>query len=154
MTPQQSSTPESYYVAMKAFVRKGNGILILIDRVTGTGDLVGGRIGVGEFEVPLVEILRREIEEELGPDFQYRINGPVALFRDRRTSTPGQPVLKVLMIGFELECLGGEIKLSEEHSAYEWLPLEHAEELLPDGQKEGLKKYRAYRDDPQHLIQY
>lgn len=148
------STPDTYHVATKAFIRKDDDICILVDAGSGTGDLPGGRIGVGEFDVPLDEVLRREIEEELGRDFRYRSHGPVALFRHRREASPGQPVLNVYMIGFELEYTGGEIQLSDEHASYEWVSLDRALELLPGGQKEGLKKYFAYLEDPERKIQY
>src|SRR3989338_3128985 len=119
-----SPTPETYHVAAKAFVRRKDEVLILMEAQTSGGkwDLPGGRIGVGEFGVPLEKILKREIHEELGPDFDYKNNGPVAIFRHLRTeiTAENKPEVRILMIGFELEYLGGEITLSEEHSEYRW----------------------------------
>jgi len=64
-----SSKPENYHVATKAFVRNGEEILICHDAHNDTWDLPGGRIGRGEFGIPLEKILDREIIEELGVSF-------------------------------------------------------------------------------------
>lgn len=146
MVTPQSPTPDTYHVAMKAFVRKGRDVLICRERVSGRWDLPGGRIGVGEFDMPLGDILKREIAEELGLEFRYKNNGPVAVFRHRRPeiSAEGKPEVRVLMIGFELEYLGGKITLSDEHSDYRWIPTEEAAALLPGGQRDGMQKYREY----------
>lgn len=150
MVTQQSPTPDTYHVAMKAFVRKDDKVLILMEADdVGKADLPGGRIAIGEFDVPLDDILAREIEEELGADVRYRNNGPVAIFRHRRPEITalGKPEVRVLMIGFELEYLGGEIKLSEEHTAYQWVPLAEAPSVLPGGQQEGMRKYLEHLKD-------
>ena len=75
-------------------------------------------MAMGEFAVPFDEILERELREELGADFRYRSNGPVAIFRHRRPEIAalGEPEARIVMIGFEVEYLGGEIRLSDEHA--------------------------------------
>ena len=127
-----SPKPDTYHVALKAFVRKGDDVLLCQDRLSGEWDLPGGRIGVGEFERPLEDILRREIVEEIGADVGYRNNGPVAIFRHRRPEfiEEGKEI-QILMIGFELTYLGGDIKLSDEHSSYRWVPLGRAPHSFP-----------------------
>lgn len=142
----KSPTPDTYYVAMKAFVRKGDEILICKDRYQQKWDLPGGRIAVGEFDMPLEEILKREIAEELGTDFRYKNKGPAAIFRHRRpeVTLEGKPEARILMVGFELEHLSGEITLSDEHDEYRWVPLVVAVELLPGGQQNGMEKYVEY----------
>lgn len=150
-----SPTPENYNVAMKAFIRRGDKVLILNDPES-QGDLPGGRIGVGEFDVTLEEILRREIAEELGPDFKYKNNGPVALFRHRRpeNTLAGKPEIRIFMIGLELEYLSGQIQLSDEHSGYKWLTLEEAQSCLPAGQQNGMAKYIAYLESGRKAVSY
>lgn len=137
-----SPTPENYHVALKSFIRNGDDILILHESHSDKHDLPGGRIGVGEFEMPLEEILRREIDEELGQNFKYKNNGPVAFFRHRRpeNTIEGKPEVRVFMIGFELEYLGGDIILSHEHDSWQWVPLAEAIKMLPGGQQNGIEK--------------
>ena len=157
MVTKESPTPENYHVAMKAFVRKGDAVLVMEDaREPGVGDLPGGRIGVGEFEVPFNDILAREIEEELGSDFRYRSNGPVAIFRHGRLemSASGKPPVRIVMVGFELEYLGGDIRLSLEHASYQWVPLAEAPLMLPGGQADGMRKYLEYLENPSQGIRY
>lgn len=151
-----SPTPEGYHVALKAFIRKGGDVLILDDAHGKKCDLPGGRIGIGEFEVPLGEILRREIVEELGPDFKYKNNGPVAFFRHRRpeNTLENKPEVRIFMIGFELEYLGGEITLSHEHSGWRWTPLDKAAKMLPAGQQNGMEKYLVYLESERKTVAY
>lgn len=78
-----SSRPDNYHVAVKTFIRKGDEILLCRD-IADEWDLSGGRIGIDEFDLSIESILKREIEEELGPDVQYRNNGIVCVFRHRR----------------------------------------------------------------------
>ncbi len=141
-----SLKPDTYHVAIKAFTRKGDDILVCLDRLSGTWDLPGGRIGIGEFDISLEEILNREITEELGPEFRCKNNGPVGIFRHRRPeiSAEDKHEVRILMIGFELEYLGGEITLSDEHTEYRWVKPEEAVRLLPGGQREGMRKYLEY----------
>lgn len=141
-----SPKPENYHVAMKAFVRKDKKVLICKENISEKWDLPGGRIGEGELDVPLEDILKREIQEELGGEFEYKNNGPAAIFRHQRPelSVTRKPSVNILMIGFELEYVSGEIILSEEHNEFRWVTLEEAYELLPGGQKEGMDKYIKY----------
>jgi len=157
MVTKESPTPDTYHVAMKAFVRKGDEVLILTEaQDVGKADLPGGRIAIGEFDVPFDEILERELREELGADFRYRSNGPVAIFRHRRPEIAalGKPEARIVMIGFEIEYLGGEIRLSDEHTECQWVPLADAPAMLPSGQADGMRKYLAYLDDPAMRLRY
>ena len=151
-----SPEPETYHVATKAFIRKGDDVLLCLESLGKKWDLPGGRIGVGEFDVPLEEILKREIVEELGPNLKYKNNGPAAIFRHRRPeiTSENKPEVRVLMIGFELEYLGGDIALSDEHSECRWVPVAEAANLLPGGQQDGIKKYIAYLGSARKTIVY
>ena len=137
------SIPDNYNVALKAFLRDGNKILICKD-FTGTWDLPGGRIGVGEFYSDLNDVLAREIREELG-DLQYTNNGIVCLFRHKRpeNAVKGNPERRIFMIGFDLEFKSGLIQLSDEHTEYKWLaPAEALDYFGTDnGQRSGIEKY-------------
>lgn len=58
------SGKDSYFVATKLFLRRGDELLILRDNF-GDWDLPGGRLKSHEFEVPLHDVLARKIREEL-----------------------------------------------------------------------------------------
>ncbi|MDO8564607.1 MAG: NUDIX hydrolase [bacterium] len=121
-----------YEVGLKILPRRGTEFLFLraATRAGRIFDYAGGRIDAVEHAVPLQEILRREVTEELGPDFRYEV-GPVA-FQFRRTHCDPDDGGWVFLTVFEAEYMGGEIVLSEEHTEYRWIdpdkePLTRAE---------------------------
>lgn len=105
-----------YYVGLKALLQKDGKVLLLRDKKTGRLDLPGGRIDSTEFEVPLEEILTREIREELGDDIVCRLGKP--LFQYRRYNMERN--MPVFLTVYEATVVSGEVRLSEEHSSYEW----------------------------------
>lgn len=108
----------TYQVALKALLRKGDKILFLrLADAPKYLDLPGGRIDNVETKTPLTRILDREIREELGTSVHYRLGAP--LFQFRR-SVPSRNIYNFLTV-YDAEFLSGDIKLSFEHSAYEWL---------------------------------
>jgi 8-oxo-dGTP pyrophosphatase MutT (NUDIX family) len=88
-------------------------------------DFPGGRINKDEFLTPFEDILAREIKEEIG-DLAYTLNPtPVALGREKIQPKEGyHEELHILFILFEGRYKGGNIILSNEHSAYTWLDLQ------------------------------
>ncbi len=106
-----------YQVALKLLLKKGNKILFLRDVPSGYWDLPGGRIDNVESEVPLEKILAREIKEELGGKVKYKLGHPAFQFR-RKTKMKG--VYNLLTV-YEAKHVAGDIKLSFEHSSYEWI---------------------------------
>lgn len=123
------------------------------DNEIGNWDLPGGRIAIGEFDTPLLAVLSREIAEELGEAIKYQVNGPVAIFRHCRPEVTAlnKPEVRVFMVGFEVLYLGGDIQLSDEHNEYRWVSIDEAIDLLPGGQKDGMRKYAEYLSKG-HLI--
>lgn len=106
-----------YQVALKLLLRKNDQFLILQDTYKSLLDLPGGRMNADEFTVPLEDILRREVTEELGADITYTINKPLFQFR-RYHDTLKMPVLLTIYGG---TYKSGEIQLSEEHESYQWI---------------------------------
>ncbi len=109
-----------YHVGLKVILRRGEDYLFLHFNNPSGGsyyDWPGGRIDVGEEDVDLINILDREIREELGPDVQYKLGNPA--FVSRRFFPNDN--LKIFLVIFEAELLDGEIKLSNEHLHFEWL---------------------------------
>ena len=108
----------TYQVALKALLRKGDAILFLrLADAPKYLDLPGGRIDNVETHTPLAAILAREIREELGARVRYRLGAPLFQFRRYVASRKIYNFVTV----YDAEFLGGDITLSGEHSAYEWL---------------------------------
>lgn len=109
-----------YHVALKILLKRDNAFLFL--RPEGSEwqlDLPGGRIDDVEHEVPLEEVLAREVREELGDNLKYTLGK--ALFQFRR-HFPNKN-WHVFITVYEADFLSGDIALSDEHSSYEWVNL-------------------------------
>ena len=109
----------TYQVALKALLRRGDGKAVFLRLADAPRylDLPGGRIDNVETKTPLAAILAREIREELGARVRYRLGAPLFQFRRLVSSRNIYNFLTV----YDAEFLGGDITLSFEHSAYEWL---------------------------------
>lgn len=143
-----------YQVSLKAILRNGRGeVLILkaVDNGTYAGfyDFPGGRINRDEFNVEIIEILKREVIEEIGP-IELEINlKPVAYGRhsipgsDRDAMILDDNIVHVLYVFFEGEYKSGDILISKEHLRYEWIRLEDIalEKYFKSGILEGAKMY-------------
>jgi len=92
----------------------------------GYWDFPGGRIDKGEEDVPLPDVIRREVAEELGPEVKFKIDShPVAVGRHmvpKEFHNLGYDV-HVLLVLFTGDYLGGEIKVSAEHGRADWVDL-------------------------------
>lgn len=107
-----------YQVALKALLRKDGKVLFLrLADAPKYLDLPGGRIDNVETSTPLARILDREIREEIGTKARYRLGAPLFQFRRH---IPSRNIYSFLTV-YDAEFLGGDIKLSFEHSAYEWV---------------------------------
>ena len=106
----------TYQVALKIFLRKGRNILFLKDE-NGKWDLPGGRIDNVEGKMPLEKILAREVREELGRKVKYDLGLPAVQFRRFIYS---RSVFGFITV-YEAVYKGGYIKISHEHTSFEWL---------------------------------
>ncbi|MBS0412331.1 MAG: NUDIX domain-containing protein [Proteobacteria bacterium] len=104
------------YLSQKAFVRRGDELLILNQPRWGL-DFPGGKLQVGEGD--LTAALRREVAEETGLDIEV---GPAFItWLDDvhplyvKTGTP------VLLVGHRCRWTAGEVRLSEEHDGWRWI---------------------------------
>jgi len=105
-----------YQVALKIFLRNGRNVLFLKDE-NRRWDLPGGRIDNVEGKKPLEKILAREVREELGKEVKYELKLPAVQFR-RFIHSHG---MYGLITVYEGVYKGGCIKLSYEHTSFEWL---------------------------------
>src|ERR1700722_1007184 len=91
---------DTYFVAVKVFLEQDGKLLILKDNF-GDWDLPGGRIKKDEFEVPLDQIIKRKMSEELGDNIEYTIGKPVVFMRhERQEAAPGNPTVRIFAVGF------------------------------------------------------
>ena len=107
----------TFNVSFKLIFRKNNKILLLTESATGFLDFPGGRIEKNEIKLPIKDLFKREVEEELGKDIKYKILGPVIQYRRYNKYTKMHALITV----YEARYLSGQIKLSAEHSKYEWV---------------------------------
>jgi 8-oxo-dGTP pyrophosphatase MutT (NUDIX family) len=83
-------------------------------------DLPGGRVHVDETDVALIDVLQREIGEELGEQMRYTVDpGIVGIGRSFLLNLPDTLCVFALFAG---RYDGGEIALSHEHSGVVWIP--------------------------------
>jgi 8-oxo-dGTP diphosphatase len=140
-----------YQISQKLILKNSAGEILLLkardDHGTYVGfyDLPGGRIDVGEFTTPLPDILRREIDEEIG-EVKYKLNPkPVAVSRHlipANISSLKRDV-HVLYLLYEADYISGEITISHEHTGYKWVNLtkENPARYLKLGNLEGMQMY-------------
>ena len=117
----------NFRVAVKAFIVKGNKLFVVKrakDDVQKPGiwEIPGGRLELGED--PVLGLMR-EIREETGMyiDVKY----PLSVRHFERAD--GQIIT---MLVFLCTGKGGYIKLSEEHSEFDWIDLDDEKEKLSD----------------------
>lgn len=144
------SERDFYNVSLKVFLNNDKGETLILEcenggRFVGFHDLPGGRMEKDEFKISFEEIIKREITEELG-EIEYKLTlKPVALGRmenPKRESPLGGPI-HWLFIFFEAKYIGGDIKISEEHTGFKWKKLtkENVESLFLLANLEGAKMY-------------
>lgn len=139
-----------YQVSLKAILKNDKGEILALEGAKGGSyegfyDLPGGRIDKNEFTVPLIEILKREIREEIG-DVEFIIEDkPVAVGRHLlkpHISYESQDT-PVLYLFYEAKYEGGDVNFSEEHDGFKWLGLENVElkKYFTSGILEGMRMY-------------
>jgi len=133
-----------FQLSIKALVMNNKGEVLVLrhalrDVNKGKYDLPGGRFDDDELSVDFIDILKREIVEELGDVVVAIKPKPVAV--DKHTFHDSG--LSVLYIFFEADYLSGEIVISSEHSGYEWIKLEEVnpEECFGNFLIDGVRMY-------------
>lgn len=139
-----------YQISLKLVLKNGNGEVLLMkaqnkDIYAGFYDLPGGRINVDEFEVPLPDILRREVREEIG-DVEYDLNPrPVTVARHLIPASISvhKRDVHVLYLLYEGLYKNGEVTVSREHTGFMWVDPRSVEleRYLKSGNLEGIRMY-------------
>ena len=116
---------DNFRVAAKSFVIKDNCLLLIKRRPNdvhkpSVWEIPGGRLGLGENPF---EGVKRETKEETGLDVEvlHPLNVKHFVRDDNQTIT---------MLIFLCKALNDDVKLSEEHTDYEWVPLDKCKEKI------------------------
>ncbi len=105
-----------FYVGQKAFIQKGNDVLVLGDPIEGL-DYPGGKIQEGETD--LVESLKREVREETS--LEISVGDPFVTWTNTFPKQHRLAGKKVFLIGYKCEYVSGEVNLSNEHDKFSWV---------------------------------
>ncbi|HVB20062.1 MAG TPA: NUDIX domain-containing protein [Candidatus Paceibacterota bacterium] len=113
------------YIGVKGLIVNNDGKVLITQEPThfvggGKWELPGGKIANGEEEIPLEEILLREIREELGEAFKVDVNHVVDIMR-RPWNKPGASADQVMLAVYECLYRGGDIQLSDENINFAWV---------------------------------
>jgi 8-oxo-dGTP pyrophosphatase MutT (NUDIX family) len=146
----EPSDRDFYQVSLKIILKNSTGEILLMkaqnkDTYAGFYDLPGGRINVNEFTVPLPDIVRREVREEIG-EVKYELNPkPVAVARHTIPASISvhKRDVHVLYLLYEGLYIDGEVTVSREHTGFTWVnPLKiELEKYLKSGNLEGMRMY-------------
>lgn len=118
--------PDRVWIAVAAIIENRGRVLALRRAASSTAfagawETLSGR--VADDEDPL-EAVRREIVEESGLDVELE-RRPFDVYRADRSGTP------MLVVVYVARYVGGEVKLSDEHDAFEWCTADAFEERTP-----------------------
>jgi 8-oxo-dGTP pyrophosphatase MutT (NUDIX family) len=135
---------QTFQVSIKAFLWHEERLLLVQDRGDSRAwELPGGRIDVGEEQLLVAEVLRRELREELGEHFACTIGAPCACWLRPRAPHLAHPVFLLGLLCTEPR---GEIVLSEEHVAQRWVRRDEWQDLpLVTGYPAALAAFFAAR---------
>jgi 8-oxo-dGTP diphosphatase len=98
----------TFEVGLKAFIERDGQVLVVFFP-NGWLDFPGGRID--EEDPGLEEALQREVREETG--LEVEVGAPFATWVGRGG--------RVFLVGYACRYLGGDVLLSDEHSAFRWV---------------------------------
>ncbi len=142
-SPEASSSDKGlFYVAVKVMLRDGNRILLLHD-IFGDWDLPGGRILPDEFGGDLENVIERKMNEELGNDVTYDVEGIETYFQVTRTEHDTGKTSHIFAIGFSACYLSGSIMLGDHHDEYRWVDIHDLtpSDYFKHGWEVGITKY-------------
>lgn len=129
-------------ITVKAIVRRGDEVLILKtpDEYI---DFPGGRVDKDEITLPFDEILKREVDEELGTDVSFSVH-KLAFIARRQYHHEGETHY-ITAIYYDVTFISGEIKISDEHSDISWKTPEQLfskeRKYISEDERVQLKKY-------------
>jgi 8-oxo-dGTP diphosphatase len=134
-------TQKPFGLAVKAVIVDGDGRSLLIRRSRANRNFVGEWEWPGGKSDPreaFDDALKREVREECG--LEVEITGVVGAMAYE------MPAVHVVLLCLETRVAGGELKLSEEHDQFAWVPFEqYAHVDLVDNVRPFMLDYAAKR---------
>lgn len=113
------------YVGQKAFIGRGEEVLVIFDPVWGI-DFPGGRLAANETDPILA--LNRETKEETG--LAVEVGDPFTVwFRKVPMHALKNAGAEIYLVGFRCRYISGEVSLSGDHDSYRWVTKETYREL-------------------------
>jgi len=135
---------DTYFVAVKVFLEKDGMFLITKDRFD-CWDIPGGRIKPNEFDVPLEDIVKRKMREELGEGIEYTLSPKPEIFmrHERQEIAEGNPTVRIFGLGYTAQLIKGEIALGKNHVEMKWVNPKsfNPEEYFTGGWLKGVQEY-------------
>ncbi len=108
---------KKFFVDLKAFIERDGKVLVLNDPILGL-DFPGGKVQEGETD--FLGALQREVREETG--LEITVGAPFYTWHFKVPAGPHRNAGKDLfLVGYVCTSVGGEVKLSGEHDAFEWV---------------------------------
>jgi 8-oxo-dGTP pyrophosphatase MutT (NUDIX family) len=138
---------DPYFVAVKVFLERDGKFLVFKDNF-GDWDLPGGRIKKDEFAVPLEDIVKRKMFEEVGDGVGYSLGKPIVFMRHERVeASPGNPTVRIFALGYQATWQSGEIATSERHTEVLWADPKtfKPEDYFTGGWLKGVQEYMALK---------
>ena len=132
-------------LAVKAVIFDKEGRCLLIRRsnrcrnFVGAWEWPGGKVDPGEdFATAVV----REVKEESSLDVEITALAGAMQFDMPADEQTGRPAVSVVLLCMETRVIAGEVRLSEEHDDYAWVPLsEFMDRPLPNQVKDFMLDY-------------
>ena len=108
------------FVGQKAFIHKGDKVLVLRDPDYAVGSDVGLDFPGGKYRWgnDIHDELQREVTEETG--LKITIGKPFTVWKSQSRNQDLQ-LSKMYLVGFFAEYVSGEVILSDEHDKFEWV---------------------------------
>lgn len=113
---------KKFYIGVKALIMKNEKLLLIFDSLKDYWEVPGGRVEGGE---TFKQSLARELKEEIGYSGKISSMELIAASRLSKDIDNSETTLALLFYQVDLPELGN-IRLSEEHTKYEWVNKEMA----------------------------
>ena len=141
---------DSYHVSLKLVLKNNKNEILGLKAVSWGSlanfyDLPGGRIDTDEFNTPFAEVIKREASEEIGNvDFHLHLK-PIAIGRHLIPASMASEKreIHILYVFFEADYISGDIKISDEHTGYQWINIKENDpkKYFTSGILEGILAY-------------